>query len=875
MARNILLKLTGDNDDAKLVVDETIDDIKKLKAEAEATIVSIRVDNEEANRQLDEVRAKIESTPREETIRIRIQAETASLDKAEAQLAALKAQSAEAGVGGEIPNSTAIRMGQLASRIEGSQSRIQGLASDLEKLGSSGGNGVSRVDRAVKSLTGSLTGARTGLVSFVADALGKVPLIGGMFEKVAKSAGKLVTSLLPQAASGFTGLVSAAAGLAGVGTILGIIVAALAALVSSLGMALIGVAALAVGFLVALGPIAVLLGIVATKIKDIVSGQMTLASATANLKSALDSQKQAVTALQQAEVNEGNQRIQALNAQINAVNALKDAENQLNDAKLGALSAAQAVQQARLTLASFDLELRGLGTSPSNLAGATQSVQVGGNLGQTQVGSNKLAFQQMLLQYKEDILGVKTALQQQKDATQQVTDAQAQQSQAQQLVNQYQQLGLKAFPGYLSATQAQTTATQNLKRAEDQVASAELARVQAIRHGAAEASAFETAWKDLKKTLGTVFGPAEKAVFGGIEQALVIMAKGLKPLEPAFLTLGKAIGGAFVWWAKMMVKPANMHILESVIRGAAGLTEKMSHYLGAVFRILGQISSAAMPMLLKLIGHRPGELSTISHQHNAVKDFIVKCIAATKKWWDELKSVFGFAVVLVKTFQPLLTIFEKLALAAEAVGKALGIGAGGGLLGGGLLAAVLLKGGGKGLIGGLGSLLTGGGAVGGGLAVGASVLAAGAAGYGIGTVLNDKLGISKGIDSLLGGTVGGPTSAMNAANASSKAEAIRSIEEVLRTGHWRGSASGKLVSASAQESLIRSLAQLGVDWHRLAARLPAPSSHVATASPAAHARAMSVNVHLNQGDTIADDQHFVSVLEKRIAATGSGFGGRG
>jgi hypothetical protein len=38
---------------------------------------------------------------------------------------------------------------------------------------------------------------------------------------------------------------------------------------------------------------------------------------------------------------------------------------------------------------------------------------------------------------------------------------------------------------------------------------------------------------------------------------------------------------------------------------------------------------------------------------------------------------------------------------------------------------------------------------------------------------------------------------------------------------------------------------------------------------------MSVNVHLNQGDTIADDQHFVSVLEKRIAATGSGFGGRG
>ena len=102
---------------------------------------------------------------------------------------------------------------------------------------------------------------------------------------------------------------------------------AVAALVVSLAQALLGILALGVAFLVALGPIIAVLGIVLIKIKDIVSAQQQLKTDALNLKSAYDSQKQAVTQLQQAEVNESRARIQALQAQRQAVLALTDAEN--------------------------------------------------------------------------------------------------------------------------------------------------------------------------------------------------------------------------------------------------------------------------------------------------------------------------------------------------------------------------------------------------------------------------------------------------------------------------------------------------------------------------------------------------------------------
>jgi hypothetical protein len=670
MARSILLRLTGSPDEAKAAIQEVADEIKKFgtqDAEAE-----IRVDAEQAKREIDETIAELKLVPDEKEIRVRISdnlsGEMAKLSLLEARLAALKAQSDEGEASGTgTPLGLTQRIGSVASQVENSRSKIASLASDLDHLGEDGAQDVARLGITFEKTAKDVDKVTDG----VGSLLGHIPLLGGMFEGALSGASTIFSKLGTDIGGLASSLPQMVTSFAAAAPLVLAVVAGISALVVSLGEALIGVVALGVAFLAALGPIVILLGIVFDKIKDIVSGQTTLASAAANLKSAYESQKEAVTQLQQAEVNESRQRIQALDAQINAVNALHDAEDQLADAKLGALSAAQQIQQARLTLASFDLELQGLGTSPSDLQGASQNVQVGGNLGQTQVGSNKLAFQEMLLQYKEDVLGVKTALQQQKDATQQVADAQAVQSQAQQTVNQYTHLGLKAYPDYLSAVNAVATATENLVRAQDQVAAAQLAQRQAIRHGASDAVAFETAWKDLKKTLGEVFGPAEKAVFGGIEQALVIMAKGLKPLEPAFLALGQAIGGAFVWWAQMMTKPDNMKLISGLIRGAAQETEVMSRWLGSVFKLILEVANDAMPALVKIVRHWATELHGVTNNQHAVKEFIDKCIASAHTWWRVLGTIVSMVEHLASLFNSIWSIASKIVGAFKTVGGAI------------------------------------------------------------------------------------------------------------------------------------------------------------------------------------------------------------
>lgn len=652
---NILLKLTGDREDAKAVVDEQgaqLEEFGKKSYTAE-----LRVDAEQAKREIAEVIAEAKAIPKEETIRIRVAAEQSKLQQLLARKQGLEGQLQSAAANGENTDGLVQRLGTYSQRIDAVRGRLESLGQDFEKLGQDGEQSVSRLTTGLTKTGGALTKLRTGLTSAVSGVLEKVPLIGGLFSKIAEGVGSLATTLLPEAATGITSFVSGFVGLISVGPILAVIVIAMGALVVSIGQALIGIVALGAAFLVVLGPIVALLGIVLVKIKDIVSGQVALKQANANLKSAIDAQKSAVTQLHQAETTQSNTRLAAIQAERQALLQLEDAQNGVADARLGIQSARLQLQQAQLTLRMFKQGLAGMGTSPGDLLGKSQDVSVGGNLGQTQQGSSPLAWLQMLLQYKQDILDVKTAAHGTVDAVQSLKDATNNQLTAQETWSQYLKRGLRAYQPYLQAVNAVVTAQQNLVRADDQLKSAELAKTLAIRHGASDASAFMKMWDKLKHTLGVIFGPAEKQVFKGIEEALGILAGKLKPLMPAFLALGQAIGGAFVWWAKMMVKPDNMKLIVGLVRDAAKWTTTMSHWLGSAFKFVIQIAEDAMPALIRIFTGWAKQLSGANTHTKSIKDFIDKCIGKATTFWHvllkigaALKTIAGFFGTLEKVF---------------------------------------------------------------------------------------------------------------------------------------------------------------------------------------------------------------------------------
>lgn len=863
MARNILVKLATDGkDETEKDLDEVAGKLDEL-GEKKPT-ATIRIDKEQAEKNLDEIIAKMEMVPREETIHLRVQEESAKLDAFIAKLAALKAEAANTDVGEDLPAGLTRNMASVSRSIDASRQRIAGLAGDLENLGDDGDKDVGRLTQKFTSWASSITNARGKLAGLTGDALGKIPLIGGLLDTVVSKVGNLAESLLPEAAQGFTGLLTAGLSMAAMGPILFAIVAAMGALVVSLGEALIGVAALAVGFLVALGPIVALLGIVFTKIKDIVSAQQTLKSDAANLKSAYDSQKQAVTELQQAEQNEARQRILALQAQTAAFNAMKDAENQTADAKLGVDQARLSLSSARLTLAAFKQELAGLGNAPGNLVAGASNVSVAGNFGQTQAGASGLSYHMMLLQYKEDLLAVKQAAQGVPDALQQVADSTANQATATQNYNLYLKEGLRAFPDYQSALNTVVTSQENFKRAADQVKAALLAQNQAIKHGASEATGFLTMWDKLKKTLGAVFGPAEAAVFKGIEEALGILAKHLKPLMPAFLLLGKAIGGAFVWWAKMITKPDNMALLVTLIKDAAGLTKSMSHWLGHGLKFIIEIATDSLPALIKIVGHWASQLAGITGKHETIKQFIDKCIASATTWWHRLQSIGGAVITIAGTFKTVAGVIHAILGPLEAIGKLLGIGKGGGIIAGIAVLAALKGGGGGGVLAGL--LNSGGGQAGLGILGKLGLVAgAGAAGYGIGSELYSHSGavrsaggaVAGGVDSVLGIDSTNPNSYAGKEGLTS---VIAKISKELATGIVQaGPGMGRQVTAAMDQRLIAILRSEGVTYKGPIAP-PKPSSGGDTHH----------HWKLNQGDTIKDDQHFVKTVETKLGSLGGG-----
>src|ERR1017187_1967477 len=246
--RSILLRITGDPEEAQAALDEVIakvQELNKQKGGVEVEMLGV----ERAKADLDDIIAKIKLMPKSEHIRIQIDADQAKIDKLIAQMALLKAAMA-GNPEGRGTTQQSMNMGNLSRSLETTTAHMRSLKTEagsldqtIAKLGVESSRALTpfekaaaamkndiggldqafsqatqdlmkegsraltpfekatratesettRLARSVTGLSSGLGNFRTKLTSLVSDVLGKVPLIGGLFSKIAEGFGSLIT----------------------------------------------------------------------------------------------------------------------------------------------------------------------------------------------------------------------------------------------------------------------------------------------------------------------------------------------------------------------------------------------------------------------------------------------------------------------------------------------------------------------------------------------------------------------------------------------------------------------------------------------------------------------------------------------------------
>jgi hypothetical protein len=668
MARNVLLKITGDSEEAKAVVDEILAKLKELDKD---TIAKITVDAGEAKADIDDVKAKLKTLSKRELIIIQIDANTAALDKAQAKLDKLRAEAAMADVTTPAGQASVVKAGSAARSVANLRTAADGLAADLAKTGTMG-------DRVMSALVGDSNRAaqgfknlRTGITSLTSDIVGKVPLIGGLFSKLAEGVGSLVTTLLPDVAAGFGSIAVQAVGLITVAPIMFAIAAACAALLVFLGMVLAAVVALGIAFLVALGPIALLLGTVMMQIMKVVSGTNALKQAVLALKSAYTTLAQSIVVLHQDETAEGVQRIAAIEAQRQATLGLVDAQNALADATLAQRGNELSLQSALLARKQLLNQLAGFGMSPASLAKRDKGVDITMG-GQQQTGADPLGYQALLIELKQANLTVAQAKQAVTDGKGQINDARSVLANAATLEGQFAKLGLKAFQPYLQSVQQTAAQLVQVAQNERALTTAIIARNVAAKGMGSSGTGFLAAWDKLKQTFKTIFGPAEQAVFKGIDQALTILAGHGKSLAPAFKNLGEAIGSAFVNFAKWMTSPKTLKDLGKIINDAAGLTRVLASVFNKVFTIVNDIAVDVLPSLVTWIRNAGTVLESVVKHPKAIAKFLKDALGDLKLFGGAISGFLGAMATLAAYWRGIardVTTLKNLVDPGGVVGK--------------------------------------------------------------------------------------------------------------------------------------------------------------------------------------------------------------
>lgn len=642
--RKVLLRVTGDGDDAKRTLRDIAGELLKIagqKAVAEVRVNTLpakaelrafkgdldslsttaRVDLKIAGAQarLADLTSRLErlgtldASPK---VEVRVGQTVAQIERVEAQLATLNARRAEPEI--DVSDTQALTkiaevetaLQVLAGRDITAKVRVKvdrGLT-DIARLrreaehSLAGGIGA----RAIASVLTDVSKVGASFASLGAEATtlgGKIAGAfvvagGGIASGLAQFIGGGVSSIIGALVAIGAALAALAVILTVVGPLVIALVGALFALVAVAVSAAGGIGALGIALLAAFGPVAAVIAFVAVQINKIVEAQKKQAAAAAVAKNALASQQQAQASLASAQENQSNQRLAALQAERDATNALTQSQNALQNAQLG-------VEGAKLNLDRAKADLKGFkddqGTAGNSLVAKFKDVASDRLPGALDGIIKKGGPQsEAALDYKEKLFGVKTALQGVKNSEQAVRDAQIARGKAQSQVNEFQSKGLRAFDGYDQALKQTGAATTTLAKATTTLGEAERKRDEVLGELSPTQAKFAKSLTDIKDVLEKALGPAADEVFAGMTEGLEGVSELLEDdgVQSSLRGIGRALGDVIRLFGRGVSSRGFKTAFSDLAEGGAELTRVFGgQVLPDVFRLLLAIAQEALPSL--------------------------------------------------------------------------------------------------------------------------------------------------------------------------------------------------------------------------------------------------------------------------------------
>jgi hypothetical protein len=502
-----------------------------------------------------------------------------------------------------------------------------------------------------------------------AASLGQLSKVGGLAQKamgglmsslsqVGVSVGPLAVALNPVTA----------AVLLLAGSIAVTLISALAALAASAALAVVALGALAVALAAAMAPIA-LIGIPAllsfAKILKVLKQEETEAGNAARDKAKAD--QEAVTysrqhadasrALAQAVQAERTAVVNAMREMEDAIEAVSDSYRSLERAKLSEERAKLNTKQAQADLKGFRREMGALGTDFDGLFKKFTDVDFKGDTSDI-IGALTGGGVQMdaggALDFQDKILAVKEAKLAEKEATDGVSDAERNLTRDRQDALKFQRDGIEASDQYRAAQERVADATRNLARVEadrvdqlkQQSITESVSQTEALND--TEKTLLETT-KDLIAAFKEAFGPGIQAFIKGIVDGLKGLGPAMKKFKDPLTELGTAMGAAVGGALGILATPEFGDLFTALIEGATQLAPLIAQIFTPLFDLLTKIAVAAMPYVVagfQAVADWLGRLS----ENTSVEDiagFLDKIIPHLQTW-------IGVALALAPAFFDLI-----------------------------------------------------------------------------------------------------------------------------------------------------------------------------------------------------------------------------
>jgi hypothetical protein len=539
--RQILLRVTGDADDARAELRKTAAELRELSGMTAEARVELKTNVVEE--QIARVQVRLANLSAQEAtpeVRVRMARAVAEIERLQGRLAKLRSE--------DVTIDVDVKRGKVETAVA--------VIGDTIKQAVSGiGSAISQGFSTGISVIGSLASFMRGLAIIVAVALAPALILLG------------------------TSLLSAAAG-AGV-----------------LAVALAG--ALGPAVLVAVAAMTRLAAIVAA-LKERHTQAAQQAGAVAGSQ---DQIRTATDALANAQDNLATQTSAAYQAWADAIEAVKDDLRDVEHAQLGIEGAQLRLARARQTLAAFRRETGTAGESFDALFKRFSDVNFRGDLsgigtalsraGGGLDNSDQLRLKEILHDIKEAKLG-------EKDANDSLHDSQVKLNRDRQTETDFARRGIQAYSGYRAAVQGAAAAQRALAAAQRQSNTA-LDRQNRLWDDLSPAEQrFALRLDHFQEAFRRAFGPATRALLSGLGKLLDTVSDKLRnPLVVAGLTaIGRSIGGVFRTAAREISRPEFQQAFARFTSAAARLIRELgSHAARDFFRILMRIGEEALPPL--------------------------------------------------------------------------------------------------------------------------------------------------------------------------------------------------------------------------------------------------------------------------------------